>query len=55
MTKHNNYKSIDKIKIIKISDDKYSLEYDSDGWGLIGTREEIIEEISEHLANMKTL
>lgn len=55
MARHCNYKSIDNIKIIKLSDDSYKLEYGSDGWGLIGSYNDIISELSEHLTAMRAL
>lgn len=50
--KHANYDNPCDIKIVKVGK-LYRLEYPKDGYELIGTLEEILEEIKEHLELMK--
>lgn len=52
MAKHDNYKNPAIITIRKTyigGEENYQLSYDDEDWGLCGSKEEILEEISEHL------
>lgn len=60
--KHDNYDSTAGITLVKANTRKYegmsdffSLRYNNGGeeWELYGTKEEILEELSEHMDNMK--
>lgn len=60
--KHDNYDSTASITLVKANTRKYegmadffSLRYNNEGeeWELYGTKEEILEELSEHMDNMK--
>ena len=57
MTKHSNYKSTAVVTIKKVKfgdDDCYELSYDDDQWSLSASKDEILEELSEHLELMRT-
>lgn len=56
--KHSNYDIVANITIIKADaemyKDFYTLRYNNKGeeWELFGTKEEILNELSEHMDNM---
>lgn len=57
MTKHTNYKNPCIIKITKLHQDQfdydyYRISYEDEDWELTATKDELLEEISEHLDNI---
>ena len=56
--KHDNYNVVANITIVKADTEMYkgfyTLRYNNDGeeWELFGTKEEILNELSEHMDNM---
>lgn len=47
--KNDDYSNPVKIVIEKLGDDEYKLTYDDESWEYTATKEEILNEISEHL------
>lgn len=51
--KHTNYSQNCHIIINKFNDDIYRLEYPEEHYSYICSKSELLEELSEHLDNMK--
>ena len=53
MTKHNNYESTAEITLVKVGDNLFRLSYQEEDWELLGSKDEILEELGEHMELMK--
>lgn len=51
--KHDNYKSVATITLEKTENGQYMLSYDDESWTLWADKDEILEELGEHMDNMK--
>lgn len=47
--KHNNYDNPAEITIVRLDEDHFDLAYGEEDWSLIGTKDEVLEELSEHM------
>lgn len=52
MIKHTDYDNPCKITITKAGEDNYILEYEQESYTYVCSKEELLEELGEHLDNM---
>ena len=51
--KHSDYDKSEMIQITRLKEDLYRLFYESENYEFLGTHDEVIEELSGHLALKK--
>lgn len=54
MTKHNDYENPCRMTIYKGKGDNYTLRYEDEGYEFYCNEAELLEELAEHMALMKT-
>ena len=47
--KHDNYDQSEMIQITRLGEDTFRLFYEAENYEFVGTHDEVIEELSEHL------
>lgn len=47
--KHDDYDKSEMIQLTRLGEDEYRLFYESENYEFIATKEEILEELSEHM------
>ncbi len=51
--KHSDYNKIEMIQITRLDEENFRLFYEAENYEFVGTHDEVIEELSEHLALKK--
>lgn len=51
--KHDNYDASEMIQITRLEEDLYRLFYESENYEFLGTHDEVIEELSDHISLKK--
>jgi RNase P/RNase MRP subunit p30 len=49
MVKHSDYDKDEMIQLSRLGEDKYRLFYEAENYEFIATKEEVLEELSEHM------
>ena len=47
--KHDDYDKSETIKITRVDEDNYILLYEAENYEFFGTKDEVLEELGEHL------
>ena len=51
--KHSDYSNPCEIRVTKLDDDVYRLQYSDENFELVGMLDDVVDEIKEHLALMR--
>lgn len=51
--KHDNYNETEMIQLTRMGEDMYRLFYEAENYEFIGTKEDVIAELGEHMENKK--